>query len=76
MKNANRLFFRVLIFLITVVSSNATAQSSISNPKDTKLYKTILHMDSVMFDAFNAQNIDVLSRCLQPMLSSIMTAEA
>jgi hypothetical protein len=29
-------------------------------PKDPELYKEIVHMDSVMFDAFNTQNLAVL----------------
>lgn len=40
---------------IQIAKAQTTAGQS-----DPKLYKTIVHMDSVMFDAFNTQNLDVL----------------
>lgn len=45
--------------LFLTMMQTAYAQTSATHP-DSKLYKTIVHMDSVMFDAFNTQKLDVL----------------
>jgi hypothetical protein len=45
-----------LLFCLIVTSYAASAQEK------TSLYKTILHMDSVLFDAFNNHQIGVLEK--------------
>lgn len=58
-----RLFFRICFSIIIVAfagSYNANAQSAGFKPKDPMLFKTIAHMDSVMFNAFNNRNMDVM----------------
>ena len=35
-------------------------QQTYYQPKDPQLYKTIVHMGSVVFDAFNTHNLEVL----------------
>ena len=50
----------IVLFLVTINTQSVKAQSSTFEPKDPKLYKTIFHMDSVMFNAFNTQNLEVL----------------
>lgn len=49
------LFFGTLLF-----SSSIKAQGKPYVIKDHKLYQTIVHMDSVCFDAFNTQNLKTL----------------
>ena len=41
-------------------SFTANAQTTAFKPKDPALFKVIAHMDSVMFNAFNSRNLDVL----------------
>lgn len=48
-----------LLLAASLVTWYSKAQTPYQ-PKDTKLYATILHMDSVMFDAFNDHDIKVL----------------
>ncbi len=48
-------------FICSLTISKVTAQTAYK-PKDLKLYKQIAHMDSVMFDAFNTHNIEVLKK--------------
>jgi hypothetical protein len=56
-----RLTISCIIFFAGIsVLQTAKGQTKAYQPKDTVLYKTIVHMDSVMFDAFNTQNLDVL----------------
>jgi hypothetical protein len=50
--------FFLLQFLLSIQS--AIGQQTAYEPKDPKLYKTIMHMDSVMFDAFNSHNLEVM----------------
>ncbi|MEJ5962438.1 nuclear transport factor 2 family protein [Pedobacter immunditicola] len=54
-------FFKTA-FLISIccsfISTKAQEKESIST--DKKLYNTILHLDSVMFDAFNTHHLDTL----------------
>jgi hypothetical protein len=55
-----RFLFFLQITACLFWSRTSTAQQSSYTPKDPVLYKTILHMDSVLFDAFNTHNLDVL----------------
>jgi hypothetical protein len=49
------------ILLSGIISfQSAKGQSVLYTPKDPQLYKDIAHMDSVMFDAFNTQNLAIL----------------
>jgi hypothetical protein len=54
----------VIICMILYVGSISAQVTKEQNPSfespDSQLYKTILHMDSVMFDAFNTHNLEVL----------------
>ncbi|NIG52590.1 nuclear transport factor 2 family protein [Chitinophaga sp. Cy-1792] len=49
-----------LLLLCLGISINLMAQNSDYKPKDPALYNTIAHMDSVMFNAFNNQDISLL----------------
>lgn len=62
MKTAFFPFFKIA-FLISICCSitSTKAQVKQSVPAETKLYHTILHLDSAMFDAFNTRNLDMLS---------------
>ena len=58
-----RLFFRICFFVMFIAVAGgftAKAQTAAFKPKDPALFKTIAHMDSVMFNAFNNRNMDVL----------------
>ncbi|SEN60415.1 protein of unknown function [Mucilaginibacter gossypiicola] len=50
------------ILFATVVN----AQTPAFKPKDQQLYNTIAHMDSVMFNAFNSRNLDVMKTLFTP----------
>lgn len=53
--------FHFLLFLACFASVAASGQQqSLPASKEPTLYQTILHMDSVMFDAFNTHNLAVL----------------
>jgi len=59
--NFLRLFVITGFVLCTLLPKPATAQTSTSGePHDSKLFRTIMHMDSVVFDAFNTKNLVVL----------------
>jgi hypothetical protein len=56
------LFTTVLFFYFTLRPLTAAAQTSASGESHNSiLYKTIVHMDSVVFDAFNSNNLIVLA---------------
>jgi hypothetical protein len=56
-----RRFFTMLLLLVfTMMLNSANAQEK------TPLYKAILHMDSVMFDAFNTHNLEVIKTVFAP----------
>lgn len=56
-----KILFRFLLFTASLLGFKAVAGQPLSHePKGPELYRTILHMDSVMFDAFNSHNLDVL----------------
>jgi hypothetical protein len=44
----------------------ANAQNTTFKPKDQQLYNTIAHMDSVMFNAFNSRNLEVMKTLFAP----------
>jgi ketosteroid isomerase-like protein len=54
------------IFINTLSSTAAKAQTSTFKPKDVQLYNTIAHMDSVMFNAFNNRKLDVMKTLFTP----------
>lgn len=56
----------LLIILAIFSLHTAKAQTTPYQPKNQQLYRTILHMDSVMFDAFNTRNIEVLKNVFAP----------
>lgn len=60
MKKSIRFLYTILFLLCVLSIQTAKGQTGSFKPKDPALYKTIVHMDSVMFDAFNTQNLDVL----------------
>ena len=49
------------MILICCSFINTKAQEKQSTPEKKKLYHTILHLDSMMFDAFNTHHLDTLS---------------
>ena len=63
MKRKNRFFILLgiaSIFFITLLPRKASAQTNNGEPHESKLYKTVQHLDSLMFDAFNTHNIQVM----------------
>ena len=68
MKNMKAMKRASIIALIIFVFSTACSPSKLNgssshsrySPADIELYNEIVHMDRVMFDAFNAQNIEKL----------------
>lgn len=63
MKRINVHFFSATVLLLSsfVFSSALKAQGKAYVIKDAELYRTIAHMDSVCFDAFNARDLKTLS---------------
>lgn len=57
----NSILFRVTICIITIFNfqSFANAQEKKVAPTSLELYTEIAHMDSILFDAFNTQNMPV-----------------
>ncbi|WP_184550106.1 nuclear transport factor 2 family protein [Mucilaginibacter sp. FT3.2] len=55
-----------VILAICISYTKANAQDAHFKPKDAQLYKTIAHMDSVMFDAFNNHNLEVMKTLFSP----------
>jgi Domain of unknown function (DUF4440) len=55
----NKLGFLVLLLLVLSAFSGAKKTIAPANEKE-ELFKEIAHMDSVMFDAFNAHDLDKL----------------
>lgn len=51
---------KILIFLVGIMAFVSHAAFAQVQPKDKQLYQTIAQMDSVMFGAFNRQDLDVL----------------
>lgn len=63
MKRINVHFFSATVLLLSsfVFNSALKAQGKAYVIKDAELYRTIAHMDSVCFDAFNARDLKTLS---------------
>lgn len=51
---------KVIFFLICISALQGSRALAQLKPKNEQLYRTIAHMDSLMFDAFNHQNMEVL----------------
>ncbi len=62
MKSFSILRFTVTVLVLLVSANNLKAQTFVYKPKDIKLYNIIAHEDSVMFDAFNSHNLEVLKK--------------
>jgi len=60
MKTAIKVFF-CLAFLFIIKSASAQDKSTHS-----ALYQTIFHMDSVMFNAFNTHDLEVIKKVFAP----------
>jgi len=64
MKISTRILSRLagcfLLLLFMSYIKPAMGQQAAYEPKDPQLYQTIVHMDSLMFDAFNTHNVDAL----------------
>ena len=64
MNRKNR-FFNLLgiaaIFFFTLLSQKVTAQTNAGEPHDSKLFKTVQHLDSLLFDAFNTHNLQAMA---------------
>jgi hypothetical protein len=54
--------YTILITCIAAMlfATASNAQINAFKPKDQQLYNTIAHMDSVMFNAFNSRNLEVM----------------
>lgn len=67
-KTYKTLLFTTLaaVFTIGLNTSMVKAQQSSFKPKDAQLYQTIAHMDSVMFNAFNSRNLEVMKTLFAP----------
>ena len=59
MRNAKRLFTTLILLTAIGFQNNATAQSYQYQPRDQKLYDTIVHLDSVFFGFYNTCNVNV-----------------
>ena len=70
MKTCKSLIAFGLLLLITFACSSTKKNSGENNasPLPTKLYNTIAHLDSEMFDAFNNRDISVLQTFLSEEL--------
>jgi len=68
MKPFTILRFVVAALVLLVSANNLKAQNFVYKPLDIKLYHTIAHMDSVMFDAFNKHDADAIMKTFAPNL--------
>ena len=63
MKKRNRTLFIILALIVVGCSSskeNKSSSQKVYTPVSQELYAEIAHMDSVMFDAFNAHDVEKL----------------
>jgi ketosteroid isomerase-like protein len=65
MKKLTYILFATSIAM-TLFATIANAQTTAFKPKDQQLYNTIAHMDSVMFNAFNSRNLEVMKTLFTP----------
>ena len=56
----------IIGFAAILSASVAKAQTKAFKPKDQQLFNTIAHMDSVMFNAFNSRDLEVLKILFAP----------
>ncbi|QTE39703.1 nuclear transport factor 2 family protein [Mucilaginibacter gossypii] len=56
----------IIGFAAILSASVANAQTKAFKPKDQQLFNTIAHMDSVMFNAFNGRNLEVMKTLFAP----------
>ena len=56
----------IIGFAAILSASVANAQTKAFKPKDQQLFNTIAHMDSVMFNAFNSRNLEVMKTLFAP----------
>lgn len=53
------LYSKIILLALTISSQiHVSAQSSSYSPVSKELYNTILHMDSLLFDAVNTGNVE------------------
>lgn len=57
-----RTFLIAMLLVGAAGRSPLQAQTAPDSPKDPALYQTILHLDNVMFDAFNRRDLDTLKK--------------
>ena len=58
-KNISVTFFALIIILFTSVAVSAQGQDTyVYKPESQELYNTIIHMDSVYFNAYNTCDMD------------------
>ena len=58
-KNTSLIFLALLISLFTSITASAQSQDSyVYKPESQELYNTIVHMDSVYFNAYNSCDMD------------------
>lgn len=57
------LFFTVAIVLCNCKTAGAQAKTIVKPPVSQQLYNEIAQMDSVLFDAYNSQNINKMKTC-------------
>jgi hypothetical protein len=58
-KNTSLTFLALLISLFTSITASAQSQDSyVYKPESQELYNTIVHMDSVYFNAYNSCDMD------------------
>ncbi|XHR96236.1 nuclear transport factor 2 family protein [Mucilaginibacter sp. UC70_90] len=65
MKKSTYILF-IIGFAAILSASVANAQTKAFKPKDQQLFNTIAHMDSVMFNAFNSRNLEVMKTLFAP----------
>jgi len=62
MTNCKKISLIVFTTFISLLAASKAKAQTLYKPKDLKLYRQIAHMDSVMFDAFNTHNMEVLKK--------------
>ena len=78
MKKRNRSLFIILALIIVGCSSSKESKSSNHKgytPVSQELYEEIAHMDSVMFNAFNAHDVEKLKTTFSEALEKQLLRE-
>ncbi len=68
MKTLTVLRFTVTALILLISTNKLSAQTLVYKPMDIKLYHTIAHMDSVMFEAFNKHDAEAIMKTFAPNL--------